>query len=104
MANVSHELKTPLSVITACVETLLDGAIDNPDHRTVFLERIAEQASRLHALILDLISLGRVESGEEALQLRAVPVKPAVLDCLDRHWARAEARQPGATIRSAAPR
>src|SRR5205807_3383652 len=57
VANVSHELKTPLAVIAACVETLLDGAVDDPEHRVPFLERVAEQAHRLHALILDLISL-----------------------------------------------
>jgi two-component system phosphate regulon sensor histidine kinase PhoR len=92
VANVSHELKTPLSVIQASVETLLDGAADDPRHRTAFLERIADQAERLHALILDLLSLARIESGEEAFEWQAVPLAPAVTDCLERHRARADAR------------
>jgi two-component system phosphate regulon sensor histidine kinase PhoR len=93
VANVSHELKTPLSVIKACVETLLDGAADDPQHRGRFLERIGDQSDRLYALILDLLSLARIESGEEAFELRAVPLGPAVDDCLERHRERAEAKK-----------
>jgi two-component system phosphate regulon sensor histidine kinase PhoR len=93
VANVSHELKTPLSVIKAGVETLLDGAIDDADHRGTFLQQIEEQANRLHALILDLISLGRIESGIEAFECKAVPLAPVVRECLERHRARAEAKK-----------
>src|SRR5260370_3761255 len=92
VANVSHELKTPLSVIKACVETLLDGAIDDTQHRGPFLEQIDDQAERLHALILDLLSLTRIESGAEAFEFQAVPLEPVVADCLERHRARAEAK------------
>jgi two-component system phosphate regulon sensor histidine kinase PhoR len=92
VANVSHELKTPLSVITACVETLMDGAADDPHHRGAFLERIAEQSDRLHALILDLLSLARIESGAEAFVFQAVPLDGAVSACVERHRARAEAK------------
>ena len=80
VANVSHELKTPLSVIRACAETLQDGAAEDPVHRGQFLERISDQSDRLNALILDLLSLARIESGEEAFELRAVPLRPAVAD------------------------
>jgi two-component system phosphate regulon sensor histidine kinase PhoR len=93
VANVSHELKTPLSVIKACVETLLDGAADDPEHRGRFLERIGDQSDRLYALILDLLSLARIESGEEAFEIRAVSLGPAVAECLERHRARAEAKR-----------
>src|SRR5207245_2352356 len=92
VANVSHELKTPLSVIKACVETLLDGAVDDPQHRGPFLERIAEQADRLHALILDLLSLGRIEAGMGAFESQAVPLTSVVAACLERHRARAQAK------------
>jgi two-component system phosphate regulon sensor histidine kinase PhoR len=98
VANVSHELKTPLSVITACVETLLDGAVDDPEARGPFLEQIAEQADRLHALILDMLSLARIESGTEALDFEAVPLEPLVQACLDRHRARAEGKGLGLQI------
>jgi two-component system phosphate regulon sensor histidine kinase PhoR len=92
VANVSHELKTPLSVIQACVETLLDGAIEDPAHRGPFLEQIADQSNRLHSLILDLISLGRIESGAEAFAFEPVPLSEAVAACLERHRARAEGK------------
>src|SRR5262249_29667848 len=92
VANVSHELKTPLSVIKASVETLLDGAADDPEHRAPFLERIADQAERLHRLILDLLSLARIESEAEAFEVQKAPVRPVVLACLERHRARAEAK------------
>jgi two-component system, OmpR family, phosphate regulon sensor histidine kinase PhoR len=92
VANVSHELKTPLSVIKAAVETLLDGAVDDPANRGAFLEQIEEQSDRLYALILDLLSLARLESGTEGFELQAVPLVPLIEGCLDRHHARAEAR------------
>jgi two-component system, OmpR family, phosphate regulon sensor histidine kinase PhoR len=92
VANVSHELKTPLSVIKACVETLLLGAVDDAQNRGVFLERIAEQSDRLYLLILDLLSLARIESGDELFELTDVSVGAAVRACLERHHARAEAR------------
>jgi two-component system phosphate regulon sensor histidine kinase PhoR len=93
VANVSHELKTPLSVITACVETLLDGAVDDPQHRTAFLQQVADQAERLHRLILDMLSLTRIESGTEAFEFQAVPLGPVVAACLGRHRARAEGKR-----------
>jgi two-component system phosphate regulon sensor histidine kinase PhoR len=92
VANVSHELKTPLAVIKACIETLIDGAADDPAHRGPFLERIDEQADRLHALILDLLSLARIESGEQVFEFQPVSLEPVVAACLERHRARAETK------------
>src|SRR5262245_25802336 len=89
VANVSHELKTPLTIVKACTETLLDGAAEDPGARGQFLQQIFDQAERLHALILDLLSLARVESGEEALDFHAVSVRGAIATCLDRHRPRA---------------
>jgi two-component system phosphate regulon sensor histidine kinase PhoR len=93
VANVSHELKTPLSVIKACVETLLDGAIDDAEHRGPFLQQIAAQGDRLHMLILDLLSLARIESGEQLFEFRAVSLADVVNTCVERHRARAESRR-----------
>jgi two-component system phosphate regulon sensor histidine kinase PhoR len=93
VANVSHELKTPLSVISACVETLLEGgAAEDPTHCRSFLGQVAEQAERLHRLILDLLSLARIESGAEVFAFENVSVPETVRGCVERHRARAEAK------------
>jgi two-component system phosphate regulon sensor histidine kinase PhoR len=102
VANVSHELKTPLSIIKACVETLLDGAVDDPQHRRPFLEQLDSQSNRLHALILDLLSLARIESGEELFEFQPLPVREVVQACLERHRPRAESKEQILEMRSSA--
>ena len=74
IANVSHELKTPLSSIKAYTETLLGGALKDPVHGQRFLERIDEQANRLHQLIMDMLSLARIESSQAPLELANLPL------------------------------
>ena len=92
VANVSHELKTPLANIKSSVEVLMDGAVEDPNARGLFLEQIAEQADRQQALIEDLLSLARIEAGEYRLEYDPVKVEDAVHACLDRHRTRAEAK------------
>jgi two-component system, OmpR family, phosphate regulon sensor histidine kinase PhoR len=65
VANVSHELKTPVTSIKGFVETLLDGAMKDPDDAERFLRIVAKQADRLHAIIEDLLSLSKIEQSEE---------------------------------------
>ena len=61
VANVSHELKTPVTSIKGFVETLLDGGRHDPDDVSRFLRIVAAQAERLHAIIEDLLLLSRIE-------------------------------------------
>jgi len=65
VANVSHELKTPITSIKGYVETLLDGAFRNPEDTERFLTIVAKQANRLNAIIEDLLKLSRIEQGFE---------------------------------------
>ncbi|MBI1388336.1 MAG: HAMP domain-containing protein [bacterium] len=65
VANVSHELKTPITSIKGFVETLLDGAMNEPDDAARFLAIIAKQSDRLHAIIEDLLTLSRIEQSTE---------------------------------------
>jgi two-component system phosphate regulon sensor histidine kinase PhoR len=92
VANVSHELKTPLAVIKSNVEALQDGAAEDPDARVMFLNQTSQEADRLAALISDLLSLARIESGKLGLELQPVPLDRAILDCLNRNVPRAEAK------------
>jgi two-component system phosphate regulon sensor histidine kinase PhoR len=65
VANVSHELKTPITAIKGFVETLLDGAVDDPENAQRFLQIITRQADRLNAIIDDLLDLSRIEQEAE---------------------------------------
>jgi signal transduction histidine kinase len=71
-ANVSHELKTPLSAIKAYSETLLMGAIDDPDAAVRFVTSIGEQANRLDQLIRGLMQLSRIQTMPERLELAPI--------------------------------
>jgi two-component system phosphate regulon sensor histidine kinase PhoR len=95
VANVSHELKTPVASIKGFVETLLDGAADDPEDRHRFLDIIARQADRLEAIIEDLLALSRIEQSEGAGTLPLETTSIAALlgeaanDCLPRATERA---------------
>ncbi len=62
VANVSHELKTPLTSIRSLTETLLDGALEDPAHNRKFLALIDDETGRLARLIDDLLTLSQIES------------------------------------------
>lgn len=74
VANVSHELKTPLASIKAYAETLRLGAIHDQDKNIQFLEQIEFQADTLNHQIQDLLQLARVESGEKTFSISDVDV------------------------------
>jgi two-component system phosphate regulon sensor histidine kinase PhoR len=87
VANVSHELKTPVTAIKGFVETLRDGALDDRPQAERFLDIVARHAERLQAIIEDLLSLSRLEQEDEAPGLTRVEttladvLQAAVQDC-----------------------
>jgi two-component system phosphate regulon sensor histidine kinase PhoR len=91
IANVSHELKTPLSSIKAYAETLQNG-VEDPEKNKRFLGRIEEQADRLHHLILDMIMLARIESDDQSFEIVSVDVADVVRNCLESQRPAAEAK------------
>jgi two-component system, OmpR family, phosphate regulon sensor histidine kinase PhoR len=65
VANVSHELRTPITSLKGFVETLLDGAMREPETAERFLRIVLKQADRLHAIVSDLLLLAQMEQTEE---------------------------------------
>jgi two-component system, OmpR family, phosphate regulon sensor histidine kinase PhoR len=71
VANVSHELRTPLTSIKGFVETLLDGAHEDPEVRKRFLQIIYDETARLQRLIEDLLTLSNIENRRLASEVTA---------------------------------
>ncbi len=80
VANVSHELHTPLASIKAFAETLLAGALEDPDHRREFVEAIEKDADRMTSLVEDLLHLAFIESGRQGLRLEPVSLADLARD------------------------
>ncbi len=68
VANVSHEIKTPITAIKGFTETLLDGAIEDRENAYKFLETIKNNSERLNSLVTDLLTLSRIELGDIMIQ------------------------------------
>ena len=92
VANASHELKTPLASIQAYTETLIDGAIHDEAVNVRFLHRIEEQADRLNRLVLDLLSLARLESSQDVFRHDPLAIAPFLGECAEAHRERAESK------------
>ena len=83
VANVSHELKTPLAAIRGYAETLRDGALDDPPVAQRFTARILEQSRRLQALLDDLLTLSRLESVSHVAEREPVDLNAIIQRAAD---------------------
>jgi two-component system, OmpR family, phosphate regulon sensor histidine kinase PhoR len=83
VGNVSHELRTPLSLIKGFAQTLLDGAKDDAEQSTRFLQKIDKHSDRLLFLIEDLLAISRLESGQVALNVQPVSLRETAQRVLD---------------------
>ncbi|MGA1606219.1 MAG: sensor histidine kinase [Planctomycetota bacterium] len=90
VANVSHELKTPITAIRGIVETVLDDPAMEPGVRDRFIARIRDQAMRLSSLVTDLLTLSRLESDSPIGEMQFVDLRIAVSDCHAAHVQHAE--------------
>lgn len=94
VANVSHELKTPITSIRGFVETLQEGAIKSPEDTRRFLNIIARQSNRMNALIDDLLELSTIEQQAEKAQITLKHnsvhnvLKDAITLCYDKSQAK----------------
>jgi two-component system phosphate regulon sensor histidine kinase PhoR len=91
VANVSHELKTPLTSIQGFAETLLGGALDDPENSRRFVEIIRNHALRLSRLTDDLLKLSRIEAGKLDLELQPVSLAHVIEATVEATRSRAEA-------------
>ncbi len=93
VANVSHELKTPLAAIRGSVETLLDGALQDPAHNRTFVKAIAEESVRLDRLVDDLLTLAQIESRQELVRHEPILIQTFLDQELQRYLAVAQRAQ-----------
>jgi two-component system phosphate regulon sensor histidine kinase PhoR len=82
VANVSHELKTPLTSIKGFVETLLEGALEDKENSRHFLQIIQDHANQLDNLVNDLLDLSHLESQEIKLETQSFDLKGLTDDIL----------------------
>lgn len=74
LGNVSHELRTPIFMLQGYLETLLDGALNDPLVNREFVEKAHANAMRLNTLLRDLIEISRIESGDMKMSFRYFPI------------------------------
>lgn len=95
IANVSHELKTPITTLKGCVETLMDGAMTRPEDAGRFLDMMGRHVSRLELMVEDLLALSRLEFESErgAIALEPGSVQDVVSRAVQSFSSRAEAKE-----------
>jgi two-component system phosphate regulon sensor histidine kinase PhoR len=95
VANVSHELKTPITSIKGFVETLQDGALESPEDARKFLEIVARHADRLDSIIGDLLLLSRLEQDAEGtgLELETAQLREVLRAAAEACAVKADAKQ-----------
>lgn len=90
IADVSHELKTPIFAAQGFVHTLLDGAVKDKSVRTKFLKRAAKSLDGLDMLVQDLLTLSQIETGEIKMHLEYFDIKNLAEDVVDQFENKAE--------------
>jgi two-component system phosphate regulon sensor histidine kinase PhoR len=93
VSNVSHELRSPLASIKAMVETLESGALEEKQVATDFIHRIHIDIERMSRIVEDLLELSRLESGQVALELTPMDVRPLMEEVKHEFQLRAEAKE-----------
>ena len=98
VANVSHDLKTPLTAISGWSQALLDGAADTPVERQQAAETIYNEAGRMSRMVNDLLDLARIESGQLQMTVRAVDLAEVMADVHRGQLPRARAKEIELTL------
>ena len=83
ISNVSHELKTPLTSIRGFIETLKNGAINDPQYAYKFLDIIDIEAERLFLLINDILALSEIETMQQDTDVASVSIEKVIADSIN---------------------
>ena len=97
VSNVSHELRTPLASLKALVETLQEGALEDPPAARRFLGRMNNEIDTLTQLVQELLELSRIESGKVPLQIKPVAPRHLLNPAVERM--RFQAERAGLALR-----
>lgn len=98
VANVSHELKTPLTAVQGFAETLLSGALKDPRHAEKFLKIILDHSKRLARLTDDLLRLSQMDAEQLRLEMERLNVAQLVESCLETSVHRAAEKKISITV------
>lgn len=90
ISNISHELRTPMASLKALVDTLRDGALDDPPAAQRFLDRMEVEVDALTQMVHELLELSRIESGRAPIRLGPVTVAEVVIPAVERLRPQAE--------------
>ncbi|PIU41379.1 MAG: PAS domain-containing sensor histidine kinase [Candidatus Omnitrophica bacterium CG07_land_8_20_14_0_80_42_15] len=101
VANVSHELKTPLTSIKGFVETLLEGALDDKENNRNFLKIIYDHTERLNNLVEDLLSLSHLESKEIILNKKSFNLRQQLEEAISTF--KAQLKKNGIEVKNELP-
>ncbi|HPH84746.1 MAG TPA: ATP-binding protein [Ferruginibacter sp.] len=99
LQNLSHELKTPIFSIQGYVDTLLNGALHNPEVNTKFLQSTARNVERLVNLVDDLDEISKLESGEQQLYFQNFIIQDLLKDVYDSLYIRTKEKEIKLTIK-----
>ncbi len=81
IANVSHELKTPMTTIGGFIDGILDGTIPRERH-SEYLQIVSNETKRLSRLVTSMLNLSKIEAGELEPKHTAFDISPLIIDCL----------------------
>lgn len=95
IGDISHELKTPIFAIQGFIETLLNGALDDPEVNEVFLQKAMKNVNRLTFLTKDLMEISRLETGELKSSFQDIYLQDLILEVVENLQYKSQKEQVG---------